>query len=43
MCENCEYCIEDYMEKPYCFIYQMSLVDTVIIECDDFLPKEETE
>ena len=45
MCENCEYCIEDYTGKPYCFIGQFSLADLVgcsVFPCDDFMPKEET-
>jgi len=42
MCENCEYCIEDYTGKPYCFIGQFSLADLSVSPCDDFMPKEET-
>ena len=49
-CFDCDYCIRDYMDKPYCFITQCSLsnYDAEDSEgadeyCIDFKPKEETE
>lgn len=33
-CFDCENCIDDYQDKPYCLVYQMSLVDHVDIHAD---------
>lgn len=44
-CFDCENCIRDFMDKPYCFIGQCHLSiwdaeETADAEdCDDFVPK----
>lgn len=48
-CFDCENCIRDFMDKPYCFISQchLSIWDAEEVadaeDCDDFVPKEEAE
>ena len=41
ICYNCENCIDDYAERPYCIEWKMSLVNAEINTCDYYEPKEE--
>ena len=39
ICHNCENCIDDYTEKPYCIAWQMSLINAYIDDCDEYMPR----